>query len=126
MKITICGSSRFESLFHEWNKKIAMAGHIAYSLNTFPSIEGERLWYSPEQKWMLDLTYFAKIEESDAIIVLNKGGYIGESLDREIRWAIIRNKRIYMLEFVGHFYKELTYDLILPLDILPNIKEFDK
>src|SRR5216684_2250058 len=35
MRITLCGSTRFEPLFHEWNHKLALAGHTVYSLSLF-------------------------------------------------------------------------------------------
>lgn len=98
MKITICGSAKFESLWHEYNKHLGLAGHISYSLMTFPSIEGGKTWYTPQEKEILDLCHLAKIEESDAILVLNKDGYVGESTRREILWAAIRRKTIYWLE----------------------------
>jgi hypothetical protein len=100
MKFTICGSAKFEPLWHEWNKRLGLMGHISYSLMTFPSIEDSKSWYTEDEKWTLDLAHLAKIEESDAILVLNKDGYVGESTAREIKWARIRNKFIYWLE--GH------------------------
>ena len=98
MKFTICGSARFEAEWHEWNKRLGLMGHISYSLMTFPSVEGSKSWYTPDQKWVLDLAHLAKIEESDAVLVLNVGGYIGESTGREILWAKLRNKQVYFLE----------------------------
>ena len=98
MKFTICGSAKFESEFHQWNKKLGLDGHISYSLMTFPSVEGAKSWYTPEEKWILDLAHFAKIEESDAILVLNIGGYVGESTNREIIWAYMRGKKVFWVE----------------------------
>lgn len=98
MKFTICGSAKFESAWHEYNKKLGLAGHISYSLMTFPSIEGDKSWYTEEQKELLDLAHLAKIEESDAILVLNIDDYIGDSTRREIRWAKLRDKHVYYVE----------------------------
>lgn len=98
MKFTICGSLKFEPLWHEWNKRLGLMGHISYSVMTFPSIEGSKSWYTPEQKWTLDLAHLAKIEESDAILLLNKDRYIGESTGRELEWAYMRNKLVFWLE----------------------------
>lgn len=98
MKFTLCGSARFESEWHEWNKKLGLMGHISYSLMTFPSIEGDKTWYTPEQKQILDLAHLAKIEESDAVLMLNKDNYLGESSTRELEWARMRQKRIFWLE----------------------------
>lgn len=98
MKFTLCGSARFEREWHEWNKRLGLMGHISYSLTTFPSVEGAQTWYSLDQKEILDLAHLAKIEESDAILVLNIGGYIDESTAREIKWARMRKKLIYFVE----------------------------
>jgi hypothetical protein len=98
MKFTICGSARFESEWHSYNKKLGLAGHISYSLMTFPSIEGDKSWYTDDEKETLDLAHLAKIEESDAILVLNVGGYIGDSTKREIKYAHMRDKIVYYLE----------------------------
>lgn len=97
MKFTICGSAHFEDQYHEWNKRLGLMGHISYSLMTFPSVEGSKSWYLKDEKETLDLAHLAKIEESDAILVLNVDGYVGESTAREVKWARIRNKAIYWL-----------------------------
>ena len=62
---------------------------------TFPSIEGDKTWYTPAQKWTLDLAHFAKIEESDGVVMLNIENYLGESSLRELEWARMREKRVY-------------------------------
>ena len=95
MKLTLCGSARFEPYWHEANKQLGLAGHICYSLMTFPSIEGNKTWYTPDQKWTLDLAHLAKIEESDGVVMLNIDGYLGESSLRELQWARMRQKRIF-------------------------------
>jgi hypothetical protein len=65
---------------------------------TYPSIEGSKDWYKPKQKELLDLLHFAKIEDSEAIFVLNKDNYIGYSTGREIIWARMRGKLVFWLE----------------------------
>lgn len=98
MILTLCGSARFESHWHEANKQLGLAGHICFSIMTFPSIEKSKTWYTPDQKWILDLAHFAKIEESDGAVFLNVGGYLGESSLRELTWARMRGKLIFFLE----------------------------
>jgi hypothetical protein len=98
MIFTLCGSAKFEPLWHEWNKRLGLMGHISFSLMTFPSVEGSKSWYTDDQKETLDLAHFAKIEQSDAILVLNEGGYIGDSTRREIKWSHLRDKTVYYLE----------------------------
>jgi len=97
MIFTLCGSARFEPVWHEANKQLGLAGHISFSLMTFPSVEGGKSWYTDAQKWSLDLAHLAKIEESDAVLMLNVNDYLGESSLRELEWARMRHKQIYWL-----------------------------
>lgn len=104
MKITLCGSTRFKSKFEEMQLKLGMAGHIVYSLNGFgreASDVGKPddfPLFTDHDKVKLDLVHLAKIEESDAVLILNVGGYVGESTKRELMWAELRNKEIFFLE----------------------------
>ncbi len=108
MKITLCGSTRYREQFEDWNRKLSKAGHIVYSVASFGHYEGDM---SPADKDMLDLVHLRKIVESDAIFVVGIPGqddalrttgsqstpYIGESTRREIAWATLWGKPIYML-----------------------------
>lgn len=95
MKLTLCGSARFEPYWHEANKQLGLAGHICYSLMTFPSVEGSKSWYSEDQKAMLDLAHLLKIDESDGVVMLNIDRYLGESSLRELKWARLKGKEIF-------------------------------
>ena len=122
MILTLCGSARFEPYWHEANKQLGLAGHICFSLMTFPSVEGDKSWYTPEQKWSLDLAHLAKIEQSHGVVMLNIDRYLGESSLRELQWARIRHKRVYWTmrderarindpnkEYKEHFARGLMY-----------------
>jgi len=110
MRITLCGSRKFEESFHEWSAKLAFAGHVVYGLAVYNSLEeGKQL--TEKQKTILDQVHFAKIDNSDAIVVLNKGGYVGESTANEIRWAKMKEKTIYWLESPNP-YDDTAEDLI--------------
>ena len=99
MRITLCGSARFEEDFHSWNEDLSLSGHTVYSLAIYPSSKGgNKDWYNQQQKTTLDLVHLSKIENSDAIVVINKNGYIGDSTKREIEWARLKNKTIYFVE----------------------------
>lgn len=116
MKITLCGSTKFEGLFFAWDKALTTMGHIVYSLGAFPNVEQKdresQAYLADEQKEIFDLVYYAKIEESDAILVINPGNYIGESLRREITWARIRNKLIFWLQRPDFGDEYITYEAI--------------
>lgn len=102
MKITLIGSARFEKEFLEWTERLTLRGHVVYGLAVYPSAKGgNKDWYSESTKTMLDLVHLAKIEESDAVVVLNVGGYVGESTAREVAWAKIRGRALYYLESRG-------------------------
>ena len=113
MKITLCGSARFEEQFHAWNEALTLAGHVVYSLAVFPSIKGgEKSWYTEEQKKQLDKAHKDKIWYSDAIVVLNVGGYIGDSTLSEVRFAGVQRKEIYWLEPVAVENARLASELL--------------
>lgn len=98
MKITICGSLQFEDEINYWHEQLSMAGHVVYCMVVMPSQKnGNKDWYNKDQKAMLDLLHLAKIDESDAIFVVDVDNYIGESTGREIQWAKIREKIVYYL-----------------------------
>lgn len=95
MILTLCGSARYEPYWHEANKQLGLAGHICFSLMTFPSVEGAKTWYTEDQKWTLDLAHFAKIDASDGVVMLNIDNYLGESSLRELKWARMKNKQVF-------------------------------
>jgi hypothetical protein len=96
MKLTLCGSLRFEKEIQYFHEKLAFAGHTIYSMVALPSQKGgNKDWYTQQQKIVLDLLHLSKIEESDGIVVVDIDGYIGESTAREILWAMMRRKYVY-------------------------------
>lgn len=103
MKIALCGSTRFKKEFEEWNMKLGLAGHVVYSLSCFGRQAGDtgktdHIEVTDEQKEMLDLVHLRKIQESEGIVVINPEAYVGASTSREIRWAAMLGKNIYVIE----------------------------
>lgn len=94
-KITLCGSTRFRVQFEEMNRVLSKAGHLVYSVSCFGH-GGDML--TAEEKQRLDAVHKRKIEESDAILVLNVDGYIGESTRNEIEHARSTGKDVIYLE----------------------------
>lgn len=94
MKITLCGSARFEDEFKKFNKELTLQGHVVYSLACYPSDFGGKNWYTEEEKEILDRVHKLKIDNSDAIFVINKEGYIGDSTKSEIAYALAQGKEI--------------------------------
>lgn len=102
LTITLCGSARFERMFHAWNEALTISGgHAVFGLAVYPSLKGEREWYSPEEKKRLDEAHLRKIERSDAILVINQWAYIGPSTLAEIKHARELRKTVYATESWG-------------------------
>lgn len=101
MIVTLCGSARFEDHFKTWNEALTMAGHTVFTLTRYPSEKGAKLWYTDAQKAALDEAHKRKINASEAVLVLNVFGYMGESTLGEVAHAKARGKKLYALESWG-------------------------
>lgn len=102
MRLTLCGSARFEAEFHVWNEKLTLSGHVVYSLSVYPSSKaGTHEWYDGAQKQTLDLAHLAKISASDGVVIINNDNYVGDSARRELEWAIMNSKAVYWTEDPG-------------------------
>ena len=99
MRITLCGSTRFQNEFEIVNSYLSLEGHVVYSCAIWGHAAGVTL--SDDDKLRLDAVHMAKILNSDAIFVINKDDYIGESTLREIYLALATDKEIYFLEPEG-------------------------
>ena len=89
--ITLCGSTKFKEDFERINKELTLQGNIVLSVGCFGHAGDS---FTDEQKEMLDDIHKRKIDMADAIFVINKGGYIGESTKSEIQYAKEHNKEI--------------------------------
>lgn len=99
--VCLCGSTRFYQAFQETNYRETMAGRIVLSVGHYPNSDGshgEQVGCTPEQKIELDKLHKQKIDISDEILVLNVGGYIGDSTRGEVDHAIATRKPIRWLE----------------------------
>ena len=99
--ITLCGSARFEDDFIRVQKQLSVEGNIVLSPLFFSQSDDkcfldERVL--SETKKMLGDMHKRKIDMADEIFVINKGGYIGESTEREIAYARFHNKPIAYME----------------------------
>jgi hypothetical protein len=94
--ITICGSLKFKS------EMIAVAEKLELQENAvitpiYPTNSNKDA-YTDEQVDILDKMHKEKIKISDAIYVVNAGGYIGTSTKSEIEYAKSLGKEILYLE----------------------------
>jgi len=100
--VCLCGSTRFYSAFQEANYRETMAGRIVLSVGFYPhatpEAHGEEIGITPEQKAVLDELHLRKIDLADEVLVLNVGGYIGDSTRREVEYARTTGKPVRWLE----------------------------
>ena len=93
--ITLCGSTRYKDDFIEAQSALTLDGNIVLSVGLFGHADG--IDFTPETKAMLDDIHKRKIDMSDAIYVINRDGYIGDSTRSEINYAKDHNKQIYYM-----------------------------
>lgn len=101
--VCLCGSSRFYEAYQQANYEETMAGKIVLSIGFYPHAKGhgEMEGCTPEQKVELDKLHKDKIDMADEILVLNVGGYFGDSTRSEIAHAKREGKTIRWLEPQG-------------------------
>lgn len=90
--VCLCGSTRFREAFENANRTETLAGNIVLSVGLFGHYEG--LDMAGETKARLDDLHLRKIDLADEVLILNVGGYIGESTRRELQYADGIGKRI--------------------------------
>ena len=93
--ITICGSLKFESEMKYWSERLELDGNCVLSV-IYPNREKDN--YTQEEIDNLTSGHKKKIDLSDAIFVINKGGYMGNSVKSEIEYAKTHHKEILFLE----------------------------
>lgn len=102
--ITLCGSTRFKEEFIEAQKRLTLDGNIVISVGLFGHAGDNEVWEDKDEgtltriKAMLDDMHKRKIDMSDEILVINVGGYIGDSTRSEIAYALATGKRVRYLE----------------------------
>jgi hypothetical protein len=90
--ITLCGSRDFGPLFLQINEKLTLEGNVVFSLGVWSRETNDT------QKKLLDEIHLRKIDLSDEIYVINKGGKIGPSTRKEIEYARANRKSENYLE----------------------------
>jgi hypothetical protein len=99
--ICLCGSTRFIETFAVQTWELELQGFIVLGCTLLPS------WYCPVRdhfaenqgvKPQRDAHHLQKIDLADEVLVLNVGGYIGESTRNEIAYAIAHDKPVRYLE----------------------------
>ena len=90
--ITVCGSYKFKKEMTEITEKMAFNGNCMITPIDLSKQEKEA--YTKEQLEILGKMHKEKIKMSDAILVVNVGGYIGRNTQSEIDYAKSLSKEI--------------------------------
>ena len=102
--ITLCGSTKFKDEFLREQKRLTLESNIVISVGLFGHSGDSEVWENMSEgdltqtKLMLDDMHKRKIDMSDEIFVINKGGYIGTSTRSEIEYAISTGKKVVYME----------------------------
>jgi hypothetical protein len=86
--VCICGSMRFAEQMRAANRDLTFAGVIVVAPGEADEV------VTTEQKTALDALHLRKIDLADRVLVVNPGGYVGESTSREIAYARAAGKPV--------------------------------
>ena len=90
--VCIRGSARFVDEMSAANRDLTFAGVIVVAPGVFPRAEDGLI--ADEQKAALGVLHLRKIDLADRVLVVNPGGYVGESTRREIAYARATGKPV--------------------------------
>jgi hypothetical protein len=98
--VCLCGSSRFVGEFAVQAWELEKKGMIALSIHLLPGWYGGQADHQAEVEGVaeaMDELHKRKIDLADEVVILNIGGYIGESTRSEINYATKTGKPIHYL-----------------------------
>lgn len=96
--VCLCGSTRFQDAWENAYREESLANKIVLSVGVMVHAGEEPIRDNSPTKAMLDELHLRKIDLADEVLILNVGGYIGESTARELAYARQQNKIIRFLE----------------------------
>lgn len=101
--ICLCGSTRFWKEFQRASLRETMNGNIILSIGAASGTDDEHFGNLPREEYdrvktMLDELHKRKIDLADEALVLNVGGYIGDSTRSEVVYALDHGKPVRWLE----------------------------
>jgi len=101
--VCLCGSTRFSEAFRASLLQETLDGKIVLSIGCDMRSDVEIFGHVADDeltviKSRLDELHLRKIDLADEVLILNVGGYIGQSTRRELEYASAHGKRIRFLE----------------------------
>lgn len=103
--VCLCGSTRFSEAFRAANLRETLDGRIVLTIGCDMRSDAELFSDFPAEELVrikadLDALHLRKIELADEVLILNVGGYIGQSTRAELEYARQLGKRVRFLEAV--------------------------
>ncbi|WP_322919831.1 hypothetical protein [Nocardioides renjunii] len=93
--VCLCGSARFADEMAAANRDLTLAGAIVVAPGVFARSEHDAAGVPTDaQKAALGVLHLRKIDLADRVLVVNPGGYVGESTTREIAHARATGKPV--------------------------------
>ena len=86
--VCLCGSARFMTEMRAVNRDLTFTGVIVIAPGWVDELP------TSKQKAVLDALHLRKIDLADRVLIVNPGGYVGESTRREIAYAQAAGKPI--------------------------------
>ena len=102
--VCLCGSARFYEKFKQVNMWESLAGRIVLSIAADKTLE-TIFNLTESQGVLIRELHLRKIDLCDEILVLNVGGYIGETTGEQIKYAVKHSKGIRFLEPIPDCFK---------------------
>ena len=95
--VALCGSMRFREEFERLDAGLTLAGHVVLK----PAAVDPSREVDADERARLGRVHLAKVEMADEVLVVNVGGYVGESTRLEIEHARSRGTPVRFLEPQG-------------------------
>ncbi|MGZ4450332.1 MAG: hypothetical protein ACXVW4_11105 [Nocardioides sp.] len=81
--VTLCGSMRFREALERLEVELTLAGHVVLA----PAALDPATEPSAQDRDRLGRVHLQKVAMADEVLVVNVGGYVGESTRREVAHA---------------------------------------
>ena len=96
--VAITGSTKFEKEFREAAEREVLEGNMVLTVHVFRHNDSWEDKLTDEDCRALDVLFSFYIVACEELLVINKGGYIGEGTMRDIKKAYNSGKKIRYLE----------------------------
>jgi hypothetical protein len=98
--ICLCGSTRFTDVMLVKQWELTKQGHVVLSWCALPDsyFSGPHVGDAEGVKDIVDEVHKRKIDLADEVMIINVGGYVGESTRSELEYAWKHKKKVAWLE----------------------------